>query len=180
MGEMTKMPRNAEQRALWVAARLKDAGVTSKTHTVNVDGTVMPIEERRARMVAEADRQLSTQRRMQHEATLVEARALHADAEALLKRVQALGEEMAAAEADDPAATDDSNELLDRIVRRAQYTALKAMLDMVDGWVEGVRDNNVAMNRPNDDVLFEPLDIKRMVNDVARELGTAQPFKDAR
>jgi hypothetical protein len=79
----------------------------------------------------------------------------------------------------DPATEDDTNELLDRIVRRAQYTGLKALLGVLDGWVEGCQSNAEALGRRRPDadgVMFVRGDIRRMVNDAARELGTAQPW----
>jgi len=79
----------------------------------------------------------------------------------------------------DPAADDDSNELLDRIVRRAQYTALSAMLGVVDGWVEGAQANHEGLGHRDKDCCstFHPDDIKRMINDAAREVGTAEPYR---
>jgi hypothetical protein len=77
-----------------------------------------------------------------------------------------------AAAGPDPATDDDSNELLDRIVRRAQYTALRAMLDVLDGWIEGAAENHEAMSHRDNDCCrdFAPADIRRMVNDAAAEL----------
>lgn len=88
----------------------------------------------------------------------------------------------------DPATEDDSNELLDRIVRRSQYTALKAMLSVLAGWVEGARGNCEAVGHGrasahNGGLIcgeqFDIDDIRNMINDTARELGTAQPWTGA-
>lgn len=84
---------------------------------------------------------------------------------------------------DDPARDDDSNELLDRIVRRAQYTALVAMLAVVDGWVEGAQENHEALQHRGESIgsecwtQFHPDDIRNMINDAAREVGTADPYR---
>lgn len=80
----------------------------------------------------------------------------------------------------DPATTDRVDELVDRIVRRAQYAALSAMLPMLDGWIEGARENHEAFDRRDAfDTSFEPDDIRCMVNDVARELGVPEPWRKA-
>lgn len=78
----------------------------------------------------------------------------------------------------DPAVDDDSNELLDRIVRRAQYTALHAMLGVLDGWIEGAAENHEAMSHRDNDCCrdFAPADIRRMINDAAAELGVPAPY----
>lgn len=68
--------------------------------------------------------------------------------------------------------------LLDRIVRRAQYDALREMLSTLDGWIEGARENHEAMGRRDAfDDSFAPDDIRRMVNCAARAVGTREPYR---
>jgi hypothetical protein len=59
----------------------------------------------------------------------------------------------------DPATTDDTQELLDRVIRRAQYLALQAVLDATR--------------------LSDRTAIGQIVNDAARALGTAEPYRVA-
>lgn len=65
-----------------------------------------------------------------------------------------------------------------RVVKRAKYDALRTMLDVLDGWLEGAAENHEALDRrePFDD-RFAPDDIRRMVNDVAREHGVREPWR---
>lgn len=80
----------------------------------------------------------------------------------------------------DPATTDTVPELVDRVVRRAQYEALKAALAVLAGWVESAQENNASMGRGTgigDPVMFDVDEIRRMINDTARELGTALPWR---
>jgi hypothetical protein len=67
----------------------------------------------------------------------------------------------------DPATTDDTDDLMRRVVRRAQYMALKTMLDVV---------NQFADQNGRDEPLFAD-DVRIMVNDAARRCGTAEPFE---
>lgn len=70
-----------------------------------------------------------------------------------------------------------------RIVRRAQYDALRAVLSALDGWERGTLQNHEAMSHRDDDCCraFAPDDIRRMVNDAARELDVRRPWNgDAR
>jgi len=73
-----------------------------------------------------------------------------------------------------------SHDLTDRIVRRAVYTAGKTMLSVLDGWIEGARENHEAMGRrePFDDS-FAPDDVRRMVNDMCNELGAPEAYRPA-
>jgi hypothetical protein len=85
----------------------------------------------------------------------------------------------------DPATEDRVPELCDRIVRRSQYDALKAVLAVLAGWIEGARENCSAMehrrhNGPLCGMHFEVDDFRNMINDAARELGTVEPWKAAR
>lgn len=64
--------------------------------------------------------------------------------------------------------------------RRGAHRALVRMLSMLDGWIEGARENHDGMGHRNENrgeecwTQFHPTDIRRMVNDVARELGLAE------
>jgi hypothetical protein len=80
----------------------------------------------------------------------------------------------------DPATEDDVSELVARIVRRAQYDALRAVLSVLDGWVEGMARNCEELHEgthPVDDCskTFHVRDIRAMVGDAARHLGTVAP-----
>jgi hypothetical protein len=54
------------------------------------------------------------------------------------------------------------------------------MLGMLDGWIEGARENHDAMGHKYENrgeecwTQFHPADIRNMINDVARELGLAE------
>jgi hypothetical protein len=78
----------------------------------------------------------------------------------------------------DPATDDEVSELVDRIVRRSQYQALKAVLEALDGWIAGNLENVEggigeleAVHR------FHAQDVRRMVNDAARELRVPEPYR---
>lgn len=80
------------------------------------------------------------------------------------------------ARATDPATDDDVEEIVERLVRRAQYLALRKVLDILDGWIKGAAENVEggfgeieAIHR------FHSVDIRTMVADAARELRTADP-----
>lgn len=80
---------------------------------------------------------------------------------------------------------DLDNTLMDRVVKRARYDALRKMLDVLDGWIEGAKENHEAMEHRNENTgdecwqSFHPDDIRRMVNDAAREVGTREPYRPA-
>lgn len=79
----------------------------------------------------------------------------------------------------DPA-TDNLDELLGRIRKRAQYVALRKMLDVLDATAEVMRDNAIEMGHDVlDDAasMFTRGDIRSMVAAAARELGTADPTR---
>jgi hypothetical protein len=57
------------------------------------------------------------------------------------------------------------SQLVDRIVRRSQYEALKAVLDVLDGWLD---DGCLS---------FTPVDVRRIVNDAALELRVPEPYQ---
>lgn len=64
----------------------------------------------------------------------------------------------------DPATTDDTQELLDRVIRRAQYLALQAVVTEVDRWLAPADRRDY---------------VGSLVNDAARALGTAEPYRVA-
>lgn len=75
------------------------------------------------------------------------------------------------------------NKIVGKIVMRAAYDALKAMLDVLDGWIEGASSNCEAMNHTSHDEVtcgktFAQTDIRRMVNDAARLVGTRMPYAE--
>jgi hypothetical protein len=83
----------------------------------------------------------------------------------------------------DPALDDRVDELVDRIVRRAQYETLRKMLAVLDGWREGSQSNHDELGHRDE---FESCcgnhhanDVRNMVNDAARELGVPEPWRDA-
>lgn len=142
------------------------AGVTVATHHVTNDGEVAP---RPTAAAAELDP------------------VVHS-LPALARRAESLAEYIRAAEAltasaDDPDAA--LSVLTDRLVRRAQYGALKAALAVLAGWVESVRTNcEAGMHSGTSTHLggpcgeqFHVTDIRNMINDTARELGTALPWR---
>jgi hypothetical protein len=73
------------------------------------------------------------------------------------------------------------NHMTGRIVRRAQYEAFRAVLCVLDGWVAGALENHEAMSHRDDDCCraFGVDDIRRMVNDAARELDVRRPWNGA-
>lgn len=78
----------------------------------------------------------------------------------------------------DPATDDSVPELAERIVRRAQFEALRTMLSVLDGWIDGAAENHEAMSHRDNDCCrdFAPADIRRMVNDAATELRVPEPY----
>lgn len=140
--------------------------------------------EQQARMTVEADRQLVSNTpegqaaRMSPPAPIAEA----------LDRVSAAAREAveaaiaAAEDRPDPATTDDFADLVDRMVRRAQYLALRAVLDSLDGWIEGDKANHDAMEHRNENTgsecwtNYHPDDVRTMVQDAARDLGLTAPL----
>jgi len=61
----------------------------------------------------------------------------------------------------------------------AMRKALRAVLEVMDGWIDGARYNHAAMEHRNEGRgdecwrQFTPSDIRNMVNDAAREVGIA-------
>ena len=98
-------------------------------------------------------------------------------------REQALAELPPAPASADPATDDDVSELVDRIVRRAQYEAFRAVRRALAGWVEGARENHEAMGHRGENTgaecwtQFAPEDIANMINDAATELRIPKPVE---
>lgn len=69
-------------------------------------------------------------------------------------------------------------DIVDRIVERASYVALRTMLKVLDGWIEGNREaaETLGRGRDVDPQIFHAEDIRRMVNDAAREVGAREPY----
>jgi hypothetical protein len=65
-------------------------------------------------------------------------------------------------------------------IRDGAQVALSRMLDMLDGWIEIARENHNGLGHRGENrgeecwTQFHPVDIRRMVNDVARELGLTE------
>jgi hypothetical protein len=85
-------------------------------------------------------------------------------------------------EAADPATVEETyDELAERIVRRAQYVALRTMLKVVEGWREGARENHDGMGHRGENAgeqcweHWHSSDIRTMVADAARELHVPDP-----
>ena len=61
--------------------------------------------------------------------------------------------------------------------RRGAHRALKAMLGELDGWIRGCKENHQGLGHRGENTgdecwrSFAPSDIRRMVNDAAREVG---------
>jgi hypothetical protein len=66
--------------------------------------------------------------------------------------------------------------LVGRIVKRAVYDAGRALLDVLDGWVEGATGNHEALGHRDADCCntFHPEDIRVMVNDAMRLMGAPE------
>lgn len=108
---------------------------------------------------------------------------LVADAQRITKGITELSE-LVAAEIEskrerDPATDDDIDEIVERLVRRAQYLALRKVLDVLEGWREGAHGNHeTGMHGVGDEPCWETFrsaDIRVMVADAASELRTADP-----
>jgi len=65
-----------------------------------------------------------------------------------------------------------------RVVKRAKYDALRTMLDVLNGWIEGAHENADAGSGSHADAeQFHADDIRRMVNDAAREHHVREPYR---
>lgn len=82
----------------------------------------------------------------------------------------------------DPATEDDTAELFDRVLRRVRYETLRAFLLVLDEWVAGGKNNHAGSDHSGELEpcweTFHASDIRTMVNDTARELGTAEPHRE--
>jgi hypothetical protein len=80
----------------------------------------------------------------------------------------------------------EHHEVLRRIVARAKYEALRRVLDVLDGWIDGQKENHEALGHAREPLgsecwtRFYPGDIREMVNDAARESGTREPWTGRR
>jgi hypothetical protein len=70
--------------------------------------------------------------------------------------------------------------LTTRDQRESASLALYTLLTVLDGWIEGQRENHDAMGHRGENTgsecwrEFAPSDFRRMVNDAARELGLSE------
>jgi hypothetical protein len=78
----------------------------------------------------------------------------------------------------DPATDDDVTELVDRIVRRAQYVALGAVLAQVDRWLAKAGDTVDPVVLARGEVAADSF--RGMVNDAATDLGVPRPYAGRR
>lgn len=75
--------------------------------------------------------------------------------------------------------TEAQEHLAKRIVRRAVYDTGKALLDVLEGWIEGAAENTAAGMGPRDadPEQFHADDIRRMVNDACRVMGAPEAWR---
>jgi hypothetical protein len=84
----------------------------------------------------------------------------------------------AAADAD--AAWKEKQELTGPMPQAAKNAALTAMLEILDGWIDGAREDHVGMGHQNENVgdecwrRFASEDIRSMVNEAARSVGIGE------
>lgn len=70
--------------------------------------------------------------------------------------------------------------LTTRDQRESASLALYTLLTVLDGWIDGAHDNHEALGHRGESTdrlcwtEFHPSDIRRMVNDAARELGLSE------
>jgi hypothetical protein len=158
------------------------AGVTAATHVVTDDGHVIPRTALAAPYGSVAD--MRAQYRAEHPAHPQAAvTAALAKLTAAL-REQVLAELPPAPAPADPATEDDVSELVDRVVRRAQYLALRTVLEALDGWVATAERTCRAEYHGDghDDgrpcgAVFDVSDFRAMVNDSAAALNVPAPFR---
>lgn len=88
------------------------------------------------------------------------------------------------AEAAAQPATTDTGGPLGAPGRRGAHQALAKFLGVLDGWIEGARSNHDGLDHRGELMgsecwtEFHPSDIRRMVNDAAREVGLSVEFAD--
>jgi hypothetical protein len=176
-------------------------GLTAATHMVKMGGTVVPREgipcahPEAARVksrdvwhpdtcggcgepVPDADA-TPTLGPARPEAPAPIREALERVTRAAYEAVEAAIEATRTPRAVDPTTEDDVPELVERIVRRAQFEALRTVLDVLDGWIDGAAENHEAMSHRDNDCCrdFAPADIRRMVNGAAAELRVPEPYR---
>lgn len=174
----TTAEEHVERRERHASEVLGLAGLTAATHMVKFGGTIVPREgipcahpeSARVRSrdvwhpdtcggcgeaIPDADRPQAPPASPWTE--------FHDKMQAAIRAADAAVQAAQHAQAVDPVTEDTVPELVDRIVRRAQYEALKMMRTVVAGWVEGADD---GVSRP----IFTPDDIANMINDAATVL----------
>lgn len=78
----------------------------------------------------------------------------------------------------------DTGGPLGKAGERGAHRALAKLLGVLDGWIEGARSNHDALGHRGEPMgsecwtEFHPSDIRRMVNDAAREVGLSVEFAD--
>lgn len=76
--------------------------------------------------------------------------------------------------------TEAQEYLAKRVVKRAVYDTGRALLDVLEGWIEGAAENNEAMGRSsdgmNDPEVFDVAEIRTMVNDACRVMGAPEAW----
>jgi len=81
-----------------------------------------------------------------------------------------------------PAPVVDSGGPLGAAGQRGAHRALMKLLAVLDGWIEGAHSNHEALGHRGEIMpcwtQFHPVDIRRMVNDAASELGLSVEFAD--
>lgn len=82
-------------------------------------------------------------------------------------------------------------QISDRARLVGRRDALETVLEVLDGWIQGAKENHEAMEHRNERIgeecwhRFAPSDIRNMINDAAQELGLvefpvpAHPQEDA-
>lgn len=107
--------------------------------------------------------------------------------DAAVEQIEQVARELVAPKVD-PATDDNVHELLDRIVRRSQYVALREVLAALDGWIKTarhncVRDGHGSAAQHDDGRLcgqdFDVADFREMVNAAADELRLPHPYRPA-
>lgn len=78
----------------------------------------------------------------------------------------------------------DTGGPLGKAGERGAHRALVKLLAVLDGWIDGARSNHDALGHRGENrgeecwTQFHPSDIRRMVNDAAREVGLSVEFAD--
>lgn len=70
--------------------------------------------------------------------------------------------------------------IVGRIIKRTAYETGKALLDVLEGWIEGQQENHEASGHRGENIgeecwsQYHPEDIRRMVNDAMRLMGAPE------